>query len=829
MRIFLLLFIVLPLEICGQSLLSPSQFLGYELGTRFTPHSKVLDYFEYVDSKSELIELQQYGETYEHRPLMVALVSSPENLSNKEQIRTSNLHRTGLQSSSESSRIPIVWLSYNVHGNEAVSTEASMETLYQLVSPNNPETKTWLRNTLVIMDPCINPDGRDRYVNWYNQVSHSIPNPSLDDREHREPWPRGRSNHYMFDLNRDWAWQTQIESQKRIVLYNQWFPQVHVDFHEQGLNRPYYFAPAAEPYHELITPWQREFQHRVGENHARYFHREGWLYFTKEVFDLLYPSYGDSYPMFNGSIGMTYEQGGSSRAGLQAITENQDTLTLKDRIAHHHTTGLSTIEVTSKNAEEVIEEFTRFFRDNQSNPPGKHKSFVVKGSNDPQKIKDLCDFLDSHLITYGRSTNSRSYKGYSYLQQENSSVTVESTDLVISAYQPKSVLTQVLFDAEPKLSDSLTYDITSWALPYQFQLEAYALTERINLQPWGEAPVKPVTDASENAYAYIGKWKSLEDARWLSKLLLKGIKVRFAEEPFTIEGQQYDPGSLVITKADNRDNPQFGTIVAHAAKELNRTVHVLTGGWAQEGSDLGARSFRFIERPQVALLSGVGTSSFSFGEFWHFFEQQLNYPVTIIDTRYYKNVDLDHYQVLILPSGNYDFKEKEFVRLKQWIRDGGRLVVVGNALNLLAGKDGFALQKDTTETESGSPSPGLYKDRRRESVTDNIPGAIFKVTLDASHPLGFGYDQSYFSLKTNDLTFPYLDGEWNVGTIADPSSLVSGFVGYQILEKQQNALALGVEEMGSGAIIYMVDNPLFRAFWYNGKMLVANSIFFVGQ
>ena len=237
----------------------------------------------------------------------------------------------------------------------------------------------------------------------------------------------------------------------------------------------------------------------------------------------------------------------------------------------------------------------------------------------------------------------------------------------------------------------------------------------------------------------------------------------------------------------------------------------------------------FIERPQVALLSGVGTSSFSFGEFWHFFEQQLNYPVTIIDTRYYKNVDLDQYQVLILPSGNYDFNDKEFDRLKQWIRDGGRLVVVGNALNLLAGKDGFALQKDTTETESGSPSPGLYKDRRRESVTDNIPGAIFKVTLDASHPLGFGYDQIYFSLKTNDLTFPYLDGEWNVGTITDPSSLVSGFAGYQILEKQQNALVFGVEEMGSGAIIYMVDNPLFRAFWYNGKLLIANSIFFVGQ
>jgi hypothetical protein len=255
----------------SQNIKSPSEFLGYEIGSRFTRHHKVVDYFKYVSSTLSNVKLEKYGETNEHRPLYLTYISSQKNINNLENIRKDNLSQTGILKGNSDNKIAIVWLSYNVHGNEASSTEASMLTIYELVTTK----KAWLENTVVIMDPCINPDGRDRYVNWYNQVRSSPYNIAQDAKEHHEPWPKGRPNHYLFDLNRDWAWATQIESQQRIKIYNKWMPHIHVDFYEQGINSPYYFAPAAEPFHEIITEWQRDFQTQIGKNHASYFDREG--------------------------------------------------------------------------------------------------------------------------------------------------------------------------------------------------------------------------------------------------------------------------------------------------------------------------------------------------------------------------------------------------------------------------------------------------------------------------------------------------------------------------------------------------------------------------
>ena len=311
-RILSVLAFVITTSFSAQSIQSPKEFLGYELGERFTRHHKVVEYFSYLSNQLSNVQLEKYGETNEHRPLYVAYVSSEKNMSNLEQIRQKNLGQTGLIEDRGAGEIAIVWLSYNVHGNEASSTEAAMNTIYLLLT----EKKSLLENTLVIIDPCVNPDGRDRYVNWFNQVSTSPYNPDINAKEHQEPWPGGRPNHYLFDLNRDWAWATQVESQLRLNVYNKWMPHVHVDFHEQSMNNPYYFAPAAEPYHQVISRWQRDFQTQIGKNHAKYFDQNGWLYFTKESFDLLYPSYGDTYPTYVGAIGMTYEQAGHGRGGL---------------------------------------------------------------------------------------------------------------------------------------------------------------------------------------------------------------------------------------------------------------------------------------------------------------------------------------------------------------------------------------------------------------------------------------------------------------------------------------------------------------------------------
>ena len=434
---------------------SPAEFLGYELGDRFTRHHRVVEYFKHVDDAAANVKVLQYGETYEHRPLVYAIVASPENFSNLDQIRQDNLKRAGvLDGAPSGNKVGIVWLSYNVHGNEANSMEASMKTLFELVNPANGKTKEFLKNTVVILDPCINPDGRDRYANFYNQHGNFPPNSNGDAKEHREPWPGGRANHYLFDLNRDWAWETQTESQSRIKVYNEWMPHVHVDFHEQGYNNPYYFAPAVEPYHEVISNWQREFQIMIGKNNAKYFDEQGWLYFTKEVFDLYYPSYGDTYPTYSGAIGMTYEQGGGGFGGLSITTKEGDPLTLKDRLTHHYTAGISTVETTSVNATRVVDEFEKYFKENLNGPTAPYKTYVFKGDNNADKLNQITRWMDTHSIKYGHPAAGKPTRGFEYQSQTTTAFTLSTDDIVVNVYQPKSRFITTLFEPQSKLADS---------------------------------------------------------------------------------------------------------------------------------------------------------------------------------------------------------------------------------------------------------------------------------------------------------------------------------------------------------------------------------------
>ena len=491
-------------SIISQTLQTPSQFLGYEIGSRFTRHHKVIDYFKYVSKNSANVELEKYGETNEHRPLYVSYISSKENILNIENIRKSNLSQTGIIAGDSNNKISIVWLSYNVHGNEASSTEAAMLTIYELVTTK----QRWLKNTVVIIDPCLNPDGRDRYVNWYQQVKSTPFNINQEGKEHSEPWPGGRPNHYLFDLNRDWAWATQSETAQRIKIYNKWMPHIHVDFHEQGINDPYYFAPAAAPFHEIISDWQRNFQTQIGKNHATYFDREGWLYFTKESFDLLYPSYGDTYPTYMGAIGMTYEQAGHGRAGLGVKTDEGEVLTLKNRAIHHMTTGLSTVEISSSNAVKLNTEFKKFF----TNTNATYKSYVLKNNNE-DKTRRLKALLDTHQIAY-EHTESGSVKGYDYSSLKEEKMSVSLSDIVVHTNQPKGKMVKALFEPVTKLEDSLTYDITAWSLPYAHGFKAIASRNKVN----SVLNVKSITiknSTDKSSYAYISKWNSLADATFL--------------------------------------------------------------------------------------------------------------------------------------------------------------------------------------------------------------------------------------------------------------------------------------------------------------------------
>ena len=817
------LFLFLLTGILQAQVQSPSEFLGYEIGSQFSRHSDVVRYFEHVAQNSDLVTYQEYGRTNERRPLTYAVITSKTNHGNLENIRTANLAQAGIGSSSSTADKAIVWLSYNVHGNEASSTEASMVTLYELITTK----KAWLDNTVVIIDPCINPDGRDRYANWFNQVASTPYDPAQVASEHNEPWPGGRPNHYLFDLNRDWAWATQVESKARLKIYNKWLPHVHVDFHEQGINEPYYFAPAAEPFHEIISDWQRDFQTQIGQNHARYFDQEGWLFFTRERFDLLYPSYGDTYPTYMGAIGMTYEQAGHGRAGLGINTDEGYELTLFDRVAHHKTTGLSTVEISSKTASKINSEFAKFF-DNRNL---KYKSYVLKGSQD--NLTALSSLLDLHEITYEFAVNGKA-SGFSYTSNGQGSMNYDLA-MIIQTDQPKGKMVKVLFEPDAKLSTPLTYDITAWSLPHAYGLDAIASTSKVS--PNSSNPFSKIINPQRiDAPGYIAKWDSMDDAKFLAGLLKAGIKVRFTEKPMTNSGQKFDRGSLIITKSDNKNNPNFVSDIYKVAASHNRKLIPATSSFSNEGPDFGSPEIKLINPPKIALLKGEGTSSLSYGATWYYFEQNLEYPVTSIEADRIGRVNLDQFDIIIIPNGYYGgvLNEGTMSSIKDFVRGGGKVIATGNALNSFAGQSGFSLKRNTSsgddkKKEDKKENLTPYADREEASVTNFITGSIFKTTVDPTHPMAFGYGDTYYSLKLGSSAYKYLDNGFNVAYIGENPTNVSGFAGDAAKDRLPKSLVFGEERMGRGSIIYMADDPLFRAFWQNGKLFFANAVFFTNN
>lgn len=831
-------FLFLSLQIVFAQLQSPEQFLGYKIGTRYTPHWRIVEYYKHVAAAAPaMMKLQQYGQTNEGRPLLLAFVSIANNITNLEAIRNNNMSLAQMSSNAGSvTNAPaVVWLSYNVHGNETSSSEVALLTLYSLVDPTNTQTKTWLQNTVVIIDPCLNPDGRDRYVNWFNSVAGKNYNPNLNAREHREPWPGGRTNHYNFDLNRDWAWQSQVETQQRMKVYNQWLPHVHVDFHEQGVNNPYYFAPAAQPYHEVITAWQRDFQNTLGRNHAKYFDEKGWLYFTREVFDLLYPSYGDTYPTYNASIGMTYEQGGGPAGGAAALTQEGDTLTLSDRVQHHHTTSLSTLEVASQNAQRLVSEFADFYSNAVKNGVGEYKSFVIKtNQNDKQKTDALLSLLSKNEIRYSAG-RAGSYRGLNYHTGKEETFSLNSNDIVVPVAQPKGVLAKVLFEPNTIVVDSNTYDITAWALPYAYGINAFATKVAIPLTGEVTSTFQPnaVVNAA-NAYGYVIPWIGLQSVKLVSQLLQKGIKLRYNEQPFETGGKQFDRGAIIILKTSNQYYGNLWNEVRTLANEHKVSLTPVNSGFVDKGSDFGSSKIHFMKARRIALLTGEGINSNAAGEVWHYFDQEIKYPVTLINVADFARIKWSDYDLVIMPDGNYRFlnDKASAEQFKNWVSAGGNVIALESAVAQLAKQDWAIKSKktdDSSESKVAYEALRRYENRERDYIAGVTPGSIFKVDLDNTHPLAFGFPNYYYTLKYDDAIYEFIkEGGWNVGVLKK-NKQIAGFVGSKLINKLQDGLLFGTQGIGSGAITYLADNVLFRSFWENGKLMFSNAVFLVGQ
>ncbi|MEY3437756.1 MAG: hypothetical protein RL265_341, partial [Bacteroidota bacterium] len=566
-------------------------------------------------------------------------------------------------------------------------------------------------------------------------------------------------------------------------------------------------------------------------NNAKYFDKNGWFYFTREIFDLLYPSYGDTYPTYNGAVGMTYEQGGSGRGGLGVLNNDGDTLTLTDRVQHHHIAGISTVEYATQQATKLIAEFQQF----STSKNYTYKSFVVGGNAD--HLAALRKLLDAHKIDYSFGNGGTDYsfgnggtvKGFDYRKNAKGSMKTSENHLVISTNQVKGTLVNVLFEPKTKLVDSLTYDITAWSLPYAYGLDAIASETLVEGNAEKVSAVK--NTILPGAYAYLADWNSMKDAQFLTALLQKGIRVRFAENAFVQQGKTYERGTLIVTRGDNTSN--YDSELVNLANAMQIPITATATGLVESGSDFGASSVKLIKKQRIALLGGSATSSLNTGEIWHFFEKQLNYPITMVDLNDFSLSSLQNFDVLIVPEGWYShFSEVETLdELKKWISAGVKLIAIGEAVSHFTSENGFGLKvkdekvKDAETVDRHEHAHIKYSQQEREEIKNTITGAIFKCKIEASHPLAFGYSDTYFTLKLSANAYEWLEKGSNVVYLPENPELIAGFAGNEALKKQPKTLVFGQENMGNGAVIYMVDNPLFRGFWENGKLFFVNALF----
>ncbi|HSC77501.1 MAG TPA: M14 metallopeptidase family protein, partial [Candidatus Acidoferrales bacterium] len=542
--------------------------LGYRVGEAFTPYADLERYYKALAAASNRIRLEPYGKSIEVRTLYLVIISTPENLARLDAIRAATAKladpRTTTPEEAQAlaaSSPTVVWLSYNVHGNEAVSSEAAMQVAYELAASQDADVLNWLQHAVIVLDPVLNPDGRERYVQFFRSTLGKNPNPDRFAAEHQERWPGGRTNHYLFDLNRDWAWQTQPESRARVHAYRQWNPQVHVDYHEMGAEATYYFAPPAEPVHETVASLLKKWFDVYGRGNAAAFDRYGFRYYTREDFDLLYPSYGDSWPSLNGAIGMTYEQAGGPAGGLTlTLREGQRTLTLRDRAARHFTSSLATIDTSVKHREARLRDFYDFHRAAiDAGTKGPVHQFIIPAGPDADRLAHMIGILVRQGIEV--QSTERDFEADNLTNSWGEPVARKHFHqaYIVDLAQPAGFLARALLEREAKLETTFFYDVTAWSLPLAMGLETYASPKPVTV-PLRAVSTPPEyhrggVDGTEQGAAYVFSWDSGGAARLLGYLLADGLKAYVSLKPFKVGGRSYadsySAGSIIVPAEGN--------------------------------------------------------------------------------------------------------------------------------------------------------------------------------------------------------------------------------------------------------------------------------------
>jgi hypothetical protein len=864
------------------------QIVGHSWGEKITMHNEAEQYLKALSAASPNVEMVKYGETWEGRSLYYLIVASEQNLARVQEIKSGiqKLADPRKISASEADNLiqslpSIAWLEYGVHGNEISSTDAGLLTAYHLAAAQGDTLAPLdkyptgladlvLKNSVVIIDPMQNPDGRDRFIHYFRQTRGRWPDAGQQAAEHREVWPGGRTNHYLFDMNRDWFALTQPETQGRVKAFLEWYPQVFVDLHEMGSNSTYYFAPPADPLNPEMPPAQIKWLQNYGKNNAKWFDRMQFDYFTREVFDSFYPGYGEGWPMFQGAIGMTYEQ--ASVRGLVVKREDKTTMHYRESVQHHFISSLSTCETTARDRADLLRYFYEYRQ--SAIEEGKNeavKEFIIAPGNDPDRSMKLAKLLVKQGVEvkvadqpfqngrvsdyYNSAAGSKRFPAGSYVVSlAQPAKRLVKTLLVKHVDMDEEFIKEQLRRKKKRIGDQI-YDVTGWSLPLLYDVECYAAQQVSS----GEFSILDANAVSKGQIhggkaqlAYLIPWGSNAAARALAALQYKGIRVSSTDKPFTLNAKKYPRGTLIVKLKNNPEN--LHDILTEIARRENVDIDATNTSWVDDGVNFGSGNVRFLKKPKIVLAYNRPISAYSVGWTRYLIEQQYGYPVTIMHANNLGRADLAEYNVLILPNafGNMNNAIGNADKIKDWIRAGGTLITYGGATHWLTGEK-VGLLATTRELKGGKPDkPEGKKDKKPGDEKENKPdlskpfdvekeiqpekelpfgvaGAIVRISLDIEHWLAFGYDgdANVMVSSSNIFTPLKLDKGRNVGLYRSEEELVlSGFIWEESKKQLANKAYLMHQQHGRGHVVAFAEDPNTRAFFDGTNLLLMNAIFF---
>ncbi len=808
-----------------QSIPTPDEYLGYGVGDWHVRHDQLNSYMELLAQKSDRITIETTGYTHERRQLKLMTITSPDNHGQLETIRQQHLNRISQKGIQSVDKAPLVlWMGYSVHGNESSGSNASMLVAYYLAASNDAFVGQLLNNSVVLLDPSINPDGLDRFATWANSNRGMTLSTDPETMEHAQAWPYARTNHYWFDLNRDWLLLQHPESRARIAKFHHWMPNVLTDFHEMGTNSTYFFQPGVPSRKNPITPDKNvDLTKAIAEFHAKALDADDQLYFTEEAFDDFYYGKGSTYPDVHGAVGILFEQASSRGHAQDSIN---GLLTFSETIKNQLTTSMSTFKGSLSVKDDLLK-YQQSFYDSalELGSDDDVKGYLLHEAHDKSRLDNLVNLLRMHKIKVLPVT--KDFKA-------SKKKIAAGTAYFVPSEQAQHRLVKAVFSTRKSFPDNTFYDISGWTLPYAFNIDFMSLKSTRGLTT-GKAIDEDVTPAPElaNSYAYAMSWDDYMAPSMLQQMLDNGLMVRVATEGFKAKvaggEQQFKPGTILIPRGIQK-NADWLNVLRRLNSEVKPLITALESGLTSSGIDLGSRSFEPVEKPKVILVGGEGVSPYEVGEIWYYFDRFLGLAPTMIEKSRLNRVDLNNYTHIVFANGRYNELNDSFAKkLKSWISAGGVVWGQKGGAEWLADR-GIAKADYVSAKEMRAlfPTDGLsYGDRSSLASRQRIAGAIFGGKIDLTHPLAYGYNAENLPLfkdSTGSFKRPDTPFVSVINYVEKP--LMSGYSDDINVEKIAEGTALVAHNMGQGRVIAMADNVNFRGFWYGTSRLLSNAIYF---